>query len=159
MYEEIEIKSNKNNLFKDEEYNILKNNLKINKNNFNILELLDNFCRITDDILIIEIRFFKFFGMKETYSLFQNYLMENIDKLINKNKLLTIYLNTNMININDIEKHSDYLKNLSKFMSDKYPECLDKCYIYGYNLIFKGIYMLLSTVICKETRSKIIFIK
>jgi hypothetical protein len=63
------------------------------------------------------------------------------------------------LTIVEIDKHKEYIKFISEFLKDKYPEKLAKCYVYNAPFIFTQIFNIVSMFIDKETQKKIELVK
>ena len=61
----------------------------------------------------------------------------------------------NSLSIIDIEKHRIFFIMASKLFSEKYPDRLNKCFIYNAPYIFEKLFSMISMFIDKETQSKI----
>uniref|UniRef100_A0A6C0KQ08 CRAL-TRIO domain-containing protein n=1 Tax=viral metagenome TaxID=1070528 RepID=A0A6C0KQ08_9ZZZZ len=117
--------------------------------------ILNEFCFINNNYLILNYKYFKYFGCKETYKLILEYLTKKIDEILINNNLFTIYLNMNSLTISEIDKHYDFIKQMSFFFKQKYPNKLEKCFIYNTPFVFSQFYKIISIFLDKETQKKI----
>ena len=55
----------------------------------------------------------------------------------------------------EIDKHGQFIQHLSGILKDRYPNKLEKCYIYNAPFVFAKIYNIVSRFIDKDTQTKI----
>jgi hypothetical protein len=143
-------------LFFDDYYNEIKKDFK----NIDFSLFLNSFCRIDQfNHIVIDYRYFKLIAFTDNYELFKLFLIDKIEKVLTLEDKLIIHVNLENITLSEIDKHSGFLIHLAKYMTDTYPNNLDKGYIYNAGFLINGIYSMLSMVLCKETRRKILFVK
>jgi hypothetical protein len=70
-----------------------------------------------------------------------------------------VHINIKNLTITDIDKHLNFIKYVSAFMQEKYPNKLTKCYVYNAPIVFSKIVNMLSFFIDKETQTKIELIR
>ena len=145
--------------FTDNILNETKRIIKEDIRSLDVNSILSNFCYFNTESIIIDSRFFKIFAIPENYEIFKTCIVERIEEALSNNQKIVVHLNIQTIQIMDIEKHYDFLIKIAKFMGDKFPNKLEKCYVYSSGFIFQSIYSILSIVIDKQTRQRIIFIK
>jgi hypothetical protein len=90
-----------------------------------------------------------------TYSIIINYVTNNIDTILSNNEKFTVYVNLKKLTLVDIDKHKDFIHDLSLFLKNKYPNKLTKCYIYNAPFVFSQIFNIVSLFIDKDTQLKI----
>jgi len=143
-------------LFFDDYYNDIKKDLK----NIDFSLFLNSFCRIDQqNHVVIDYRYFKLIAFSDNYDLFKFFIVDKINKVLLIEENVTIHVNLDNITLTDIDKHSNFLIQLAKYMSEEFPDKLDKGYIYHSGFLIHSIYSMLTMVLSKETRSKILFIK
>jgi len=145
--------------FSDCIFNETKRIIKENIQLINVSDILSNFCKIHHNSVIIDYRFFALIAIPENYEMFKLYLVNNIIEILSKYSALIIHLNFNNIKLIDIDKHSVFFMNIIKYMGEIFPDKLDKCYIYGSGLLYQGIYSLISVVLTRTTRQRIVIVK
>ena len=118
-------------------------------------DIFEGLCSIKDNVLILDYIFFKHFATKVTYSIIINYVTNNIDTILSNNEKFTVYVNLKKLTLGDIDKHKDFIHDLSLFLKDKYPDKLTKCYIYNAPFVFSQIFNIVSLFIDKDTQLKI----
>jgi hypothetical protein len=148
-------------------YNIVNNltNQNINGNNINLRlneekmrEILNNFCHIkTKNEIAINYKHFKSINIFIDKNDILNYLILNIENVLNKYETFVIHVNIEKLSLLEIEKNKDFIQNMSTVLREKFPDKLDFCIIYEGSFIFKQIYNLLSIFIDKKTLKKIRF--
>jgi len=143
-------------LFFDDYYNEIKKNIK----NIDFSLFLNSFCRIDQqNHIVIDYRYFKLIAFSDNYELFKLFIVDKINKVLTITDKITIHVNLDNISLTDIDKHSTFLIQLAKFMSETFPEKLEKGYIYNSGFLIHSIYNLLIMVLNRDTRSKIVFVK
>jgi hypothetical protein len=148
-------------------YNIVNNltNQNTNSNNINlrlneekIREILNNFCHIkTKNEIVINYKHFKSINIFIDKNDILNYLILNIENVLNKYETFSIHVNIEKLSLLEIEKNKDFIQNISTVLREKFPDKLDFCIIYEGSFIFKQIYNLLAIFIDKKTLKKIRF--
>lgn len=121
--------------------------------------ILNGICYIKDDALVINYKFFKHFASTKTYDIIQQYLINNIDAILSKYVTFTVYLNMKSLTISQLDKHRNFLNQLSFVFKERYPDTLLKCYVYDAPFVFSQLYNIISIFVDKETLKKIQIIK
>jgi hypothetical protein len=143
-------------LFFDEYFNEIKKDIK----NIDFSLFLNSFCRIDqNNHMIVDYRYFKLIAFSENYELFKLFMVDKINKLSGVTDNIVLHVNLESISLIDIEKHSNFLFHLATFMSETFPDKLEKGYIYNSGFLVHSIYNMLIMVLNKETRNKIMFVK
>ena len=122
-------------------------------------DILTGLCTIKENCVILNYIYFKYIAKQDTYRYILNYITNNIDKILATNNEFIVHVNMKNLTIVDIDKHKDYIKYISEFLKDKYPEKLAKCYVYNAPFIFAQIFNIVSKFIDKETQKKIVLVK
>lgn len=131
---------------------------KIKMGKFN--EILDGYIHINEEGIVIEPKYLKQFATQSTYDLIFNYMDQIIVQfLMIKCDTFNMYINLQSISIIDIEKHSNFFRYISTVFSTKYPNKLNKCYLYKASLIFETVFKMIKGYIDKDTLDKIELIK
>ena len=148
-------------------YNIVNNltNQNINGSNINLRlneekmrEILNNFCHVkTKNEIAINYKHFKSINIFIDKDDILNYLILNIENVLNKYETFVIHVNIEKLSLLEIEKNKDFIQNMSTVLREKFPDKLDFCIIYEGSFIFKQIYNLLAIFIDKKTLKKIRF--
>jgi len=145
-----------NYLFFDEYYNEIKKDIK----NIDFSLFLNSFCRIDQhNQIVIDYRYFKLIAFSDNYDLFKCFIVDKINKVLSITEKIVLHVNLETISLIDIEKHSNFLINLARYMSEIYPDKLEKGYIYNSGYLIHSVYNILIMVLNKETRGKIMFVK
>jgi hypothetical protein len=112
-------------------------------------------CNIQNNSVIIDYKYFKICATKETYDTILNYLIMNIDSVLNNKSTFCTYINLKTLTVLEIDKHGQFIQHLSTVLKDRYPNKLEKCYIYNAPFVFAKIYNVVSMFIDKDTQQKI----
>jgi hypothetical protein len=127
-------------------------------NHDKIRELLNNFCHIkTNNEIVITYKHFKSINMFIDKQDILNYLILNIENVLNKYETFVIHVNIEKLSLLEIEKNKEFIQTMSSALREKFPDKLDFCIIYEGSFIFKQIYNLLAIFIDKKTLKKIRF--
>jgi hypothetical protein len=130
---------------------------KIKTQKFN--EILNGIGHIRDNCIIIEFKFFKYFSAPVTHDLITSHMDCVISEMVSKYNTFNVHLNLQSFSIADADKHSEYIRSISGFFADKYPDKLNKCYIYNASFVFETIFKIINTFIDKDTLRKIVLVK
>ena len=131
----------------------------------NIQNIIDYFSFIKPDSLYVDYRYFKILTKNidiqkniELINIYYNKIINNIEELLKNNKFIFIHVNIEKFSLTDFDKYSDLFTKLSNLFLEKYPDILNKLYVYGSGLIFDKLIKLFSMVLTKETRQKMVLI-
>jgi len=148
---------------------------KIQKGEWN--DIFEGFCYIKDQIVFMDYIYFKHLATKDTYNMVLNYMIQKIDSVLAGNSVLsgnsvlagnsvlsgnsvfTVYVNLKKLTVLEVDKHGQFIQQMSKALKERYPDRLDKCYIYNAPFVFSQIYNIVSRFIDKDTQDKIVLIK
>ena len=122
-------------------------------------EILSKLCSEKNNYVVIEYPYFKFVATAETYDTIVSLICSHIEKILKKKDSFSVHLNLKMLTLADIDKHKNFIQYLSTFLKDKYPQKMDKCYIYNAPFVFSQLFHIISMFIDKETQSKIVVFK
>jgi len=122
-------------------------------------EILNGIGHIKNDCIIIEFKFFKYFCVPVTHNLITSHMDQITNEIVSKYNNFNVHLNLQSFSIADADKHGTYIRSIASFFADKYPEKLNKCYIYNASFFFETILKIINTFIDKDTLKKIVLIK
>lgn len=117
--------------------------------------ILNGLCYVNENKLILNYIFFKHFASNQTYNFVLNYIIKNIDDILTNNSEFIVCVNLKHLTIVDIDKHKQFIQNISGYLKDKYPRKMQKCYIYNAPFVFNQIFTIISMFIDKDTQKKI----
>ncbi len=147
--------------FYTKEYLDCKNNNK----NLNIHNIIDYFCFIKPESLYVDYRYFKILtkhiDIQKNTDLINIYyykIISNIEELLKTNTFIFIHVNIEKFSLTDFDRYSDLFSKLSTLFLEKYPDILNKLYVYGSGIIFEKLIKMFSMILTKETRKKMILI-
>lgn len=118
-------------------------------------EIYNGICTIQNQSIKIDYIYFKYLANKETYQTIFSIITKNIDIILSTNNKFYVYINMKYLTISELEKHMDFIQNISKSLRDKYPDKLLKCFIINAPFVFSQLFNILSFLIDKDTLSKI----
>jgi len=121
-------------------------------------DFLVNFIKIDQNIITINYIYFKYFASTATYELITNLLINRIERLINVYDTLCVYLNLKSFSLMELDKHKNYISQISKSFKERYPNKLEKCYVYNSSYLINQLYNIVSLFVDKDTLNKIEFI-
>jgi hypothetical protein len=121
--------------------------------------ILKGICNVNNNSLVIDYNYFKYFATKETYELITKLITNNIDIILQTNDLFVVYVNMKKLTITEIDKHREFIKYISGFLKERYPNKLAKCYVYNAPFVFSQLFNIICLFIDKETQAKIELVK
>ena len=119
-------------------------------------KILNNLCNITNNELYINSTYFKHICTSETYSVVLQHMLNNIDNLLTISTTFNIHLNIKDLTFLDIEKNAGFIFECAPVFKERYPDKLLKMYIYNSSFMFSQFYKILSNVLDKKTKEKIV---
>jgi hypothetical protein len=139
-------------------YKIDNNYIKTQMKQVSNFQLIESLCyAYKENHIIINYPYFKYITKNNIYSsddIIQHLIivMQNVLKEHNK---FIIHLNTNNLNLIDVEKYYLFIQKTSQIMKDLFPEKMKTCYIYNAPYIFSKLFSIISVFIDKDTQKKI----
>ena len=121
--------------------------------------VINGLCNIKDNLIIFDYNYFKLFATKETYEIILTHVANCLNNVLTMHATFIVHINIKNLTITDIDKHLNFIKYVSAFMQEKYPNKLTKCYVYNAPIVFSKIVNMLSFFIDKETQTKIELIR
>jgi len=121
-------------------------------------KILNNLCSIHNNELYINSMYFKCICTSDTYSIILQHILKNIDNLLTNAETFSIHLNIKDLTFLDIEKNASFIFECAPTFKDRYPDKLLKMYIYNSSFMFSQFYKILSNVLDKKTKEKIVCI-
>ena len=121
--------------------------------------ILNGICNIRDNALIMDFIYVKHFSTKQTQQIIIDLIVNNIDKILNVNSKFIVHVNIHNMKLKDVDNNRDFIRTISKCLKEKFPDKLDKCYIYNATTMFSQILNVISLFIDKDTKEKIQLVK
>ena len=122
------------------------------------LELIQSLCyAYKENHIIINYPYFKYITKNNMYSGDEiiQYLINVMQNVLKEHKQFIIHLNTNNLNLIDVEKYYLFIQTISQIMKDQFPEKMKTCHIYNAPYVFSKLFSIVSIFIDKETQKKI----
>ena len=126
---------------------------KVRNGNWN--DIFKGLCCIKENNIVLNYIYFKYIANDETYSYIMNHITNNIDQILQTNNEFSVHVNMKSLTIVDIDKHKEFIQQISLFLKDNYPNKLEKCYVYNAPFMFSNFFNIVSMFIDKETQKKI----
>lgn len=117
--------------------------------------ILQGICNVKDNLIIMDYTYFKLFATNATYDLITNTLLNTIKYVIEKYGILVIHANMKGLSILELEKHRVWFKNICIVAQHKFPDTLQKCYVYNSPFLFSKLIHIISIFVDKDTIKKI----
>jgi hypothetical protein len=131
-------------------------NLKINEDKLS--DLLKNFCNIKiNNEIELNYKYFKIINTFIEKNEILNYMIYIIENVLTNFSTFIIHANIEKLTLLEVEKNKVFIQSMTTILKDKFPDKLEKCFIYEGSFIFKQIYNLLSIFIDKATLKKVYF--
>jgi len=134
---------------------INKDQIILHFQNGNFDYILNNFCKRNKNELIINYLYFKYLGNSNTYELFVKIVLNHIDNILTEYESFNVHVSIKKLNIIEINKHIDFIRNVSNLLKEKYQNQMRKCNVYNASNLFSQIYEIISPFIDKDTQEKI----
>ena len=125
---------------------------KVRNGNWN--DIFKGLCCIKENNIVLNYIYFKYIANDETYSYIMNHITNNIDQILQTNNEFSVHVNMKSLTIVDIDKHKEFVQQISLFLKDNYPDKLEKCYVYNAPFMFSNFFNIVSMFIDKETQKK-----
>jgi hypothetical protein len=122
-------------------------------------DLLLGFCNINEDNdIMLNYSYLKI--IKQLIQTLDNnfiidHVVEMIELVLTKNVYFTVHVSLKLLTISDIEKYYSFISNISERLKKKFPDKLEKCFIYNAPFIFSQIFNIISSFVDKPTIVKI----
>jgi hypothetical protein len=130
---------------------------KLKKGDFT--DIFENFIQIDNNHITIHYIYFKHFASNSTYDFLTSLITNKIDLIIDKYDNFIVHFNVKSFTLIEMDKHKTYIYSISNYFKDKYPNKLEKCYIYNSSFLINQLYNIVSSFIDKDTMKKIEFIQ
>jgi len=117
--------------------------------------IFNGLCNSSKNEIYLDYNFFKYFASQQTYSIIMSIIKTKIDEVLENNKTFIVHANLKSLSVSDVDKHKSFIVSFSSFLKEKYPNKLDKCYLYNCPSIFSQIYTMISVFIDRDTQDKI----
>ena len=121
--------------------------------------ILNGICNIRENYLIVDCIYIKHFATKQTYPMIIDLIANSINKVLSVYSKFVVHVNIRSMKIKDLDNNRDFLRDMSKCLKERFPDRLDKCYVYNATTIFTQILNIISMFIDKDTKEKIRLIK
>ena len=124
----------------------------------NDLELIQSLCyAYKENHIIINYPYFKYITKNNIYGGDEiiQYLINVMQNVLKEHKQFIIHLNTNNLNLIDVEKYYLFIQKISQIMKDQFPEKMKTCHIYNAPYVFSKLFSIVSIFIDKDTQKKI----
>lgn len=118
-------------------------------------ELLNYFCQVEENDIIINYYYFKYLGTLQTYNIFTNLVTGHIDNILQNYDKFNIHVSIHKLSVMEIHKHFSYIRNVSDLLKMKYENKMEKCRIYNSSNLFSQIYEIIVPLIDIDTQKKI----
>lgn len=118
-------------------------------------ELLNYFCNVEDNNIILNYYYFKYLGNSQTYEIFTSLIIGCIDNVLENYEKFNIHVSINKLSVMEIHKHINYIRNTSELLKMRYQDKMGKCSIYNASNLFSQIYELIVPFIDPDTQKKI----
>ena len=122
-------------------------------------EILNGIGHIKNDCIIIEFKFFKYFCVPVTHDLITSHMDQITYELVSKYNKFNVHVNLQSFSIADADKHSSYVRSITGYFAEKYPDKLNKCYIYNASFVFETIFKIINNFMDKDTIKKLVLVK
>lgn len=126
-----------------------------NFKNGNFQEILNNFCYVSDGMIVINYIYFKYLGNQSTYNIFTNLILNCIDNILSIHDKFECHVSIKKLNVVEINKHLSYIRQISNLLKERYQDKMSKCIIHNASNLFSQVYDIVVPFIDKDTQKKI----
>jgi len=126
--------------------------------NGDFTDIFENFIQIENNKITIHYIYFKHFASNSTYDFLTGLITNKIDPIFNQYQTFIVHFNIKTFSIVELDKHKTYIYSVSNYFKERYPNKLEKCYIYNTPFLINQLYNIVSSFIDKDTLEKIEFI-
>jgi hypothetical protein len=127
--------------------------------NGDFTDIFENFIQIENNQITIHYIYFKHFASNSTYEFLTGLITNKIDPIINHYQIFIVHFNIKTFSLVELDKHKTYIYSVSNYFKERYPNKLEKCYVYNSSFLINQIYNIVSSFIDKDTLDKIEFIQ
>lgn len=118
-------------------------------------DLLNYFCIVEDNNLILNYYYFKYLANSQTYDIFTNLIVGYIDNILQNYAKFNVHVSIHKLSVMEIHKHINFIRNMSDLLKTRYQDKMEKCSIYNASNLFSQIYELIVPFIDPDTQKKI----
>ena len=118
-------------------------------------ELLNYFCTIEENNIILNYYYFEYLANTQTYDIFTNLIIGCIDNILQNYEKFNVHVSINKLSVMEIHKHINFIRNMSDLLKTRYQDQMGKCSIYNASNLFSQIYELIVPFIDPDTQKKI----
>lgn len=118
-------------------------------------ELLNYYCNVQENDIIINYYYFKYLANSQTYDIFTNLMIGYIDDVLTNYDKFNVHISINKLSVMEIHKHIGYIRIMTDLLKTRYQDKMGKCSIYNASNIFSQIYEIIVPYIDPDTQKKI----
>ena len=127
-----------------------------------------NLCKVTlnelcyiniDSEIILNYDCFKHIGNLKTYHIILQHIIDTFEKCLSAQDTLTVHLYIKSITLTELDKHLQFIKFFAETLKNRFPDKLEKCFVYDVSFVFYQCYNIISKFLDKKTKTKIEIIK
>jgi glycyl-tRNA synthetase alpha subunit len=118
-------------------------------------DLLNYFCIVEDNNIILNYYYFKYLANSQTYDIFTNLIVGYIDNILQNYEKFNVHVSIHKLSVMEIHKHINFIRNMSDLLKTRYQDKMEKCSIYNVSNLFSQIYELIVPFIDPDTQKKI----
>jgi glycyl-tRNA synthetase alpha subunit len=118
-------------------------------------ELLNYYCKIEENDIIINYYYFKYLANSQTYDIFTNLMIVYIDSILQSFDKFNVHISIHKLSVMEIHKHIGYIRIMTDLLKTRYQDKMNKCLIYNSSNLFSQIYEIILPFIDPDTQQKI----
>ena len=118
-------------------------------------ELLNYYCNVQENDIIINYYYFKYLANSQTYDIFTNLMIGYIDDVLKNYEKFNVHISIHKLSVMEIHKHIGYIRIMTDLLKTRYQDKMEKCSIYNASNIFSQIYEIIVPYIDPDTQKKI----
>jgi len=123
-------------------------------------EILSKLCCVNhDNQVILDTRYFLLIATSENYNIILEYVICVIENLLTIYETVFVHINMQSITLIHLDKHYTFIKHICILLQEKFPDKLEKCFVYNAPFLFSQLFKIISRFIDKKTQKKIELVK
>ena len=127
--------------------------------NLSLNERINYLCHIEGDTLVLDYRFFKSVAVPETLAYLMQLVIDNIHSILREYPLYNVCICMKSLTVSDVDRYKNFIFEFATRLKTEFQDKMNKCYIYRAPYVFEKVYSIVSCVIDKPTRQKIIVVE
>ena len=114
---------------------------------------------VRENEMVLDTRYFVLIASPETYNIILESVICKIVKILENYQTVIVHLNMKTFTLTHVDKHYSFIKNICILLQERFPDKLEKCFVYNATFLFSQLFKIVSKFIDKKTQKKIELVK